>query len=33
MQKVNQEIQKLELKYRGRDDKDSMMMKILVAWN
>jgi len=27
MQKVNQEIQKLELKYRGRDDKDSMMMK------
>lgn len=27
MQKVNKEIQKLELKYRGRDDKDSMMMK------
>ena len=27
MQKVNQEIQKLELKYRGRDDRDSMMMK------
>lgn len=27
MQKVNAEIQKLEYKYRGRDDKDSMMMK------
>lgn len=27
MQKVNQEIQKLELKYRGRDDRDSMMLK------
>ena len=27
MQKVNQEMQKLDLKYRGRDDKDSMMMK------
>lgn len=27
MQKVNQEMQKLEYKYRGRDDKDSMMMK------
>ena len=27
MQKVNQEIQKLEMKYRGRDDRDSMMMK------
>ena len=27
MQKVNNEIQKLEMKYRGRDDKDSMMMK------
>lgn len=27
MQKVNKEIQKLELKYRGRDDRDSMMMK------
>lgn len=27
MQKVNQEIQKLELKYRGREDRDSMMMK------
>ena len=27
MQKVNQEIQKLEVKYRGRDDRDSMMMK------
>jgi len=27
MQKVNKEIQKLELKYRGREDKDSMMMK------
>lgn len=27
MQKVNQEMQKLELKYRGRDDRDSMMMK------
>lgn len=27
MQKVNQEIQKLETKYRGRDDRDSMMMK------
>jgi len=27
MQKVNKEIQKLETKYRGRDDKDSMMMK------
>lgn len=27
MQKVNQEMQKLELKYRGREDRDSMMMK------
>ena len=27
MQKVNKEIQKLELKYRGREDRDSMMMK------
>ena len=27
MQKVNQDIQKLELKYRGRDDRESMMMK------
>ena len=27
MQKVNNELQKLEYKYRGRDDKDSMMMK------
>ncbi len=27
MQAVNREIQKLEVKYRGRDDKDSMMMK------
>lgn len=27
MQKVNKEIQKLELKYRGRDDRESMMMK------
>lgn len=27
MQKVNKEMQKLELKYRGRDDRDSMMMK------
>ena len=27
MQKVNQEIQKLETKYKGRDDRDSMMMK------
>lgn len=27
MQKVNKEIAKLELKYRGRDDSDSMMMK------
>lgn len=27
MQKVNNEIQKLELKYRGREDRDSMMMK------
>ena len=27
MQKVNKEMQKLEYKYRGRDDKDSMMMK------
>lgn len=27
MQKVNKDIQKLELKYRGRDDRESMMMK------
>ena len=27
MQKVNKEMQKLELKYRGRDDNESMMMK------
>ena len=27
MQKVNAEMQKLEYKYRGRDDRDSMMMK------
>ena len=27
MQKVQQDMQKLELKYRGRDDRDSMMMK------
>lgn len=27
MQKVNKEIQKLELKYRGREDRESMMMK------
>ncbi len=27
MQKVNQEIQKLEVKYRGRDDQESMMLK------
>ena len=27
MQKVNQEMQKLEFKYRGREDRDSMMMK------
>ncbi len=27
MQKVNQEIQKLEYKYRGREDRDSMMLK------
>lgn len=27
MQKVNQEMQKLELKYRGRDDQEAMMMK------
>jgi len=27
MQKVNKEMQKLEYKYRGRDDRDSMMMK------
>ncbi len=27
MQKVNQEMQKIELKYRGREDKESMMMK------
>lgn len=27
MQKVNNELQKLEYKYRGREDKDSMMMK------
>jgi len=27
MQKVNKDMQKLELKYRGRDDKESMMMK------
>ena len=27
MQRVNQEMQKIELKYRGRDDRDSMMMK------
>ena len=27
MQKVQREMQKLELKYRGRDDRDSMMMK------
>lgn len=27
MQKVQKEMQKLELKYRGRDDRDSLMMK------
>ena len=27
MQKVNKEMQKIELKYRGRDDNESMMMK------
>ena len=27
MQKVQRELQKLELKYRGRDDRDSMMLK------
>lgn len=27
MQKVQKEMQKIELKYRGRDDRDSMMMK------
>lgn len=27
MQKVNQDMQKIELKYRGRDDQESMMMK------
>ncbi len=27
MQKVNREMQKLEYKYRGREDRDSMMMK------